>query len=68
MADDKLYRIKTKEGAHVNEKIKEDGSKAAIQFDDKNGLKGPVDLVEVDESEIPCWLLACGNWSVVPVF
>ena len=52
MSDDKLYRIKTKDGAHVNEKRKEDGSRAAIQFDEENGLQGPVDLVEVDESEI----------------
>lgn len=51
MAGDKLYRIKTKEGAHVNEKVKDDGSRATIQFDDENGLQGPVDLVEVDESE-----------------
>ena len=51
MTGDKLYRIKTKEGAHVNEKVKDDGSRAAIQFDDENGLQGPVDLVEVDESE-----------------
>lgn len=51
MSDDKLYRIKTKDGAHVNEKRKEDGSRAAIQFDEENGLQGPVDLVEVDESE-----------------
>lgn len=55
MADDKLYRIIIKEGAHINEKQKADGSKAAIQFDDKNGLKGPVDLVEVvteNENEV----------------
>lgn len=51
MADEKLYRVKTKDGAHINEKVKEDGSRAAIQFDDDNGLQGPVDLVEVDESE-----------------
>lgn len=50
---DKLYRVKTKENAHINEKIKEDGSRAAIQFDEENGLQGPVDLVEVDESEYP---------------
>ena len=51
MSDERLYRIKTKDGAHVNEKLKEDGSRAAIQFDEDNGLQGPVDLVEVDESE-----------------
>ena len=51
MSDEKLYRIKTKDGAHVNEKVKDDGSRAAIQFDEENGLQGPVDLVEVDESE-----------------
>jgi len=48
---EKLYRVKTKKRAHLNEKVKEDGSKAAIQFDEENGLQGPVDLIEVDESE-----------------
>ncbi len=51
MVEEKLYRVKTKEGAHINEKRKDDGSRVAIQFDDKNGLQGPVDLIEVDESE-----------------
>ncbi len=51
MSEDKLYRIKTKDGAHINEKVKDDGSRAAIQFDQDNGLQGPVDLIEVDESE-----------------
>ena len=46
--EEKLYRIKTKEGAHINEKLKEDGSRAAIQFDEENSLQGPVDLIEVD--------------------
>ncbi len=48
---ERLYRVKTKDGAHINEKLKEDGSRAAIQFDQENGLQGPVDLVEVDEEE-----------------
>lgn len=48
---DKLYRIKVKDGAHVNNHVKEDGSKAAIQFDEENNLQGPVDLIEVDENE-----------------
>lgn len=47
----KLFRVKTKDGAHINEKIKKDGSRAAIQFDKENGLQGPVDLIEVDENE-----------------
>ena len=51
MTGEKLYRIKTKEGAHINECIKADGSRAALQFDNENSLLGPVDLVEVDESE-----------------
>ncbi len=38
MAKEKLYHIKTKEGAHINEKLKDDGSRAAIQFDEENGL------------------------------
>lgn len=48
---ERLYRVKTKDGAHINEKLKEDGSRAAIQFDQENGLQGPVDLVEVGEEE-----------------
>ena len=48
---DQLYRVRTKDGAHVNQKVKEDGSTSAIQFSEKNGLKGPVDLVPVDPSE-----------------
>ncbi len=51
MSEDKIYRAKTKDGAHINEKVKDDGSRAAIQFDEENGLQGPVDLIEVDESE-----------------
>lgn len=49
--DEKLYRVKTKDGAHINEKVNQDGSRAAIQFDEGNGLQGPVDLIEVDEDE-----------------
>ena len=52
MQEDKLYRVQTKAGAHINEKVKEDGSRAAIQFDEDNGLQGPVDLVEVDRDEL----------------
>lgn len=48
---ERLYRVKIKEGSHINEKVKEDGSRAAIQFDKENALQGPVDLVEVDEDE-----------------
>jgi hypothetical protein len=53
MSEDKFYRIKTKEDAHINEKLKDDGSRAALQFDQDNNLQGPVDLIEVDESEYP---------------
>ena len=52
MSEEKLYRVKTKENAHINLKLNDDGSRAAIQFDDQNHLKGPVDLIEVDESEL----------------
>lgn len=51
MSEEKLYRIKTKKGAHLNKKKKEDGARAALQFDDENQLQGPVDLIEVDKSE-----------------
>lgn len=52
MPEEKYYRVKTKGGAHINEKLKEDGSRAAIQFDEENGLQGPVDLVEVDRADL----------------
>ncbi len=53
MSEEKLYRVKTKENAHINEKLNDDGSRAALQFDQENNLQGPVDLIEVDESEYP---------------
>lgn len=48
---EKLYKVKTKEGTHISEKVNDDGSRAALQFDEENGLQGPVDLIEVDEDE-----------------
>ena len=48
---EKLYRVKIKTGNHINKKVNKDGSRAAIQFDKKNGLQGPVDLEEVDEDD-----------------
>ena len=52
MSEEKYYRVKTKDGAHINEKLKGDGSRAAIQFDEENGLQGPVDLIEVDRDDL----------------
>ena len=50
--DKKLYRVVRKKGSHVSTKINPDGTKVALQFtDDNNDLTGPVDLIEVDESE-----------------
>ena len=51
MSEDKLYRIKTKKGAHLNKRTKEDGARAALQFDSDNQLQGPVDLIEVDKAD-----------------
>lgn len=51
MPEDKIYRVRTKEGAHVNEKVNEDGYRAAIQFDEENDLQGPLEIIEVDKSE-----------------
>ena len=51
MVREKVYIVKTKEGAHINKKMKADGSRAALQFDSENSLLGPVDLIEVDESQ-----------------
>lgn len=53
ITEEKLYRIVLKKGSHVNTKLNSDGSKAAIQFTDKdNALSGPVNLIEVDEREL----------------
>lgn len=50
--DGRLYRVVRRKDSHVNTKINPDGSKAAIQFTDNgNDLSGPVDIIEVDESE-----------------
>lgn len=51
-SDGKLYRAYHKKGNHQNTKINPDGSKAAIQFTKDNDLDGPLELVEVDESEM----------------
>lgn len=52
IVEGKMYRLVCKEDSHVNTKLNPDGSRSAIQFsDDANVLTGPVDLIEVDESE-----------------
>lgn len=51
--DDKLYKVVSKDGSHLNTKVNPDGTKSALQFtDDNNDLNGPVDLIEVDEEEL----------------
>lgn len=50
MSKEKLYRVRTKGGAHISEKDK-DGWSTAIQFDNDNKLKGPVQIKEVKGSE-----------------
>ena len=51
--DEKLYRVVRKDGSHLNTKVNPDGTKSALQFtNDNNDLKGPVDLLEVDEEEL----------------
>lgn len=47
-----LFYVETKDGAHINVKVNENGSKAGVQFDEGNNLKGPVNLIEVDEDEL----------------
>lgn len=49
--DEKLYRVVKKKCSHINTKTNPDGSRAALQFGDDNDLMGPVDLIEVDESD-----------------
>ena len=49
MNNSELYHVKTKDGSHMNNKVKEEGSITGLQFDDeKNGLQGPVDLVPMN--------------------
>lgn len=51
--EEKLYRVVRKKDSHINTKLNSDGSRAAVQFtDDGNVLNGPVNLIEVDESEL----------------
>lgn len=57
--EDKLYRAVTKENAHLNEKKREDGSFAALQFaDNNNKFLGPLHLVEVDPAEYTRYVYA----------
>jgi hypothetical protein len=51
MADERLYRLRSKEGSHFNEKTNEEGWNSAIQFDEENNLQGPLEYQVVDESE-----------------
>lgn len=53
ITEEKLYRIARKKDSHVNTRLNPDGSRAAIQFtDDGKSLNGPLNLIEVDESEL----------------
>lgn len=51
MANEKLYRLRSKDGSHFNEKTNEEGWNSAIQFDEENNLQGPLEYQEVDECE-----------------
>lgn len=51
MVDEKLYRLRSKDGSHFNEKTNKDGWNSAIQFDEENNLQGPLEYQVVDESE-----------------
>ncbi|MCM1498747.1 MAG: hypothetical protein NC124_09810 [Clostridium sp.] len=59
------YKIRRKKGSHVNRKINSDGSRSSIQFcDGTNDLNGPVELIEVDESEL---MRIQNEWGIHPV-
>lgn len=59
------YKIRRKKGSHVNRKINPDGSRSSIQFcDGTNDLNGPVELIEVDESEL---MRIQNEWGIHPV-
>ena len=51
MSDERLYRLRSKDGSHFNEKTNEEGWNSAIQFDEENNLQGPLEYQVVDESE-----------------
>lgn len=49
--DDKIYKLIQK--SHISTKINEVGTRKAVQsVDEKNGLNGPVNLMEVDINEL----------------
>ena len=49
--EEKLVRIRVKEGAHENTKVNKDGYRSCLQFDENNGMQGPLDYREVDIEE-----------------
>lgn len=51
MSEERLYRLRSKDGSHFNEKTNEEGWNSAIQFDEENSLQGPLEYQAVDESE-----------------
>ena len=51
MVDERLYRLRSKDGSHFNEKTNEEGWNSAVQFDEENNLQGPLEYQVVDESE-----------------
>ena len=40
MSDERLYRLRSKDGSHFNEKTNEEGWNSAIQFDEEKFLFG----------------------------
>lgn len=51
--DKKLYKVVRKKGTHSVSSKQTDGAISSLQFnDDDSGLSGPVDLIEVNESEL----------------
>ena len=36
MVDERLYRLRSKDGSHFNEKTNEEGWNSAVQFDEEN--------------------------------
>lgn len=50
--EEKLVRIRVKEGAHENTKVNKDGYKSCLQFDENNGMQGPLEFREVDIEDL----------------
>ena len=52
VTEEKFYKVIRKKGNHPNNKVNEDGSRAALQFTENNNMDGPLDIIEVTDDEV----------------